>query len=89
MSDFDSETMSQSSEGVSQASESLSEEFDQNSSNSDSEMDELESQLEPYQEEPLAPPDYEEQAQGNDDPDGIMPQTLADREDGVIAIENW
>ena len=87
MSDCDSEAASISSEDGSNTSESFIGDNEQNMSNRDSDIDEHDSQLEPYQDEPLTPPDYEEQDQGNDDPDGIRPQTLAEREDRVI--ESW
>ena len=50
---------------------------------------EFESQFEPYNELPIAPPDYELNTEENDDPDGLSSQVLADREKGVIAVEEW
>ena len=57
---------------------------------SDSDLGEIESQFEPYTEEPLAPPDYDmSSGQESDDPDRLSPQTLADREEGLILVQNW
>ena len=62
----------------------------QKSADSDSDLGEIESQFEPYTEEPLAPPDYDmSSGQESDDPDRLSPQTLADREEGLIPVQNW
>ena len=90
MSDFDStEEFSNESDNWENA-EDISENDSQKSADSDSDLGEIESQFEPYTEEPLAPPDYDmSSGQESDDPDRLSPQTLADREEGLIPVQNW
>lgn len=88
----DNESSFQDSELESDSWESTDNIIGDNSESSDqSEEDftEFESQFEPYNEEPIAPPDYELNTEENDDPDGLSSQVLADREKGVIAVEEW
>ena len=59
--------------------------------NRDSENDTevIESLFAPYTDEPIAPPDYAEAEDDDEDPDGLAAKTLADREDGLIPLPNW
>ena len=90
MSDFDStEELNNESDNW-ESTGDISENDSKNSSGSDSDLGEFESQFEPYTEEPLAPPDYDmSNGQETDDPDRLCPQTLADREEGLIPVQNW
>ena len=73
-----------------ESAEDISENDSQKSADSDSDLGEIESQFEPYTEEPLAPPDYDmSSGQESDDPDRLSLQTLADREEGLIPVQNW
>ena len=77
-------------ESAENATENNSETSHETETESDSDLGEFESQFEPYTEEPLAPPDYDmSSGQESDDPDGLCPQLLADREDGLIPVQNW
>ena len=73
-----------------ESAEDISENDSQKSADSHSDLGEIESQFEPYTEEPLAPPDYDmSSGQESDDPDCLSPQTLADREESLIPVQNW
>lgn len=57
---------------------------------SSDEEDEVQPQVfEPYQEEPLAQAEQVEKENMEADLDGLTPETLAKREEGVIAAEEW
>ena len=90
MSDFDSTEEFCNESDNWESAEDISENDSQKSADSDSDLGEIESQFEPYTEEPLAPPDYMSSGQEeSDDPDRLSPQSLADREEGLIPVQNW
>ncbi|XP_048585875.1 uncharacterized protein LOC125568239 [Nematostella vectensis] len=70
--------------------ESSSSSSDENKGYESEEFAEVETQFEPYTDEPLAPPGYREEVdEESNDPDGLRPQILADREDEIIPVQKW
>ncbi|XP_048590551.1 uncharacterized protein LOC116601227 [Nematostella vectensis] len=56
---------------------------------SDDSTEEYSTRFAPYEEEPLARPGTIEDEEENVDLDGLTPQHLAEREDGIVQLEQW